>query len=396
MSDTWLAWRRADGLLGIRNHLLVVYTVQCSQQVAHAIAAGEPDAQVVGFHGCTDNAYAVRLLLALVRHPNVGAVLAVGLGCEYVRPDLIADRVRESGRAAAWFRIQEVGGTTASVAHGKGLLAGLRAQAAACPRAAMGIQDLRIGAECGGSDWTSGLAGNPTVGAAFDRLVDAGGAAVVEETLEMVGLRDEMVRRAATPAAAAALAAAYDKVEPYCRSVGQWSVSPGNFAGGLTSIEEKSLGAFRKAGTRPFQGVVRVGQTLPGAGLWLLDSVPDADGVQHGISNPNDTEGIIDLIAAGCHLVCFVTGRGSLIGGPIAPVVKVCANAATIARIGDDLDHDASPILRGEEDYAAGGARLLTRLAAIAAGAPSRAEALGHREYLIPYKHQHGADACRM
>jgi altronate hydrolase len=142
--------------------------------------------------------------------------------------------------------------------------------------------------------------------------------------------------------------------------------------------------------------VVRVGETLPGPGLWLLDSVPDADGVAHGISNPNDTEGIIDLIAAGCHVVCFVTGRGSLIGGPIAPVVKVCANAATIARLGDDFDHDASPILRGEEDYAAGGARLLARVAAIAGGMPSRAEALGHHEYLIPYKHQHGRDACRM
>ncbi len=389
MTDSWQGWQREDGRLGIRNHLLVVYTVQCSQMVAQRIAAGEPDAQVIGFHGCTDSAYAVRLLLALARHPNVGGVLAVGLGCEYMRPDLVAERVRESGRAATWFRIQEVGGTAASIAHGKSLLTDIRAQMAAQPRAPMTLADLCIGAECGGSDWTSGVAGNPAVGAMFDRLVNAGGTAVIEEILEMMGLADVLQQRAATPEAADALAEAYNKIEPYCRAVGQWSISPGNFAGGLTTIEEKSLGAFSKSGSQPFQGVLKVGQSPPpGPGLWLLDSVPDLDGPLHGISNPNDTEGIIDLIAAGCHIVCFITGRGSLIGGPIAPVLKVTGNTDTYQRLADDIDYDAGTLLSGHKQMDEVASELLASVQRIAAGEPTCAELLGHHEYLIPYKHQ--------
>ncbi len=390
MSDTWQGWQRDDGRMGIRNHLLVVYTVQCSQMVAQQIAAGEPNAQVIGFHGCTDNDYAVRLLLALARHPNVGGVLAVGLGCEYVRPDLIAQRVGESGRAAAWFRIQDIGGTADSIAHGKMWLADLSRQMAGQPRGEMTVGDLCIGAECGGSDWTSGVAGNPAVGAMFDRLIDAGGAAVVEETLEMVGLADVLRQRAATPEAADALTQAYEKIEPYCRATGQWSVSPGNFAGGLTTIEEKSLGAFCKSGSKPFQGVLKVGQSPPAgaAGLWLLDSVPDLDGPLHGLSNPNDTEGIIDLIAAGCHIVCFVTGRGSLIGGPIAPVFKITGNSDTFRRLAGDIDHDASALLSGQKQMTAVAGELIAQVQRIAAGEPTCAERLGHHEYLIPYKHQ--------
>ena len=214
----------------------------------------------------------------------------------------------------------------------------------------MTLADLTVGCECGGSDGTSGLAGNPVVGAFFDLLVDAGGRAIFEETVEMIGLREHLLARAANAAAKQQLAVAYDKAERYCRSVRQWSVSPGNFAGGLTTIEEKSLGAFAKSGTRPIQGVIRVAEPPRGPGLWILDSVPDEHFMQFGYTNPNDTEGLMDLISAGSQIVLFVTGRGSVIGSPIAPLVKITGNSATFRAMQEDMDFDAGRVLAGELD----------------------------------------------
>jgi altronate hydrolase len=387
--NTWSGYLRPDGRKGVRNLVLIVYTVECAQHVAHAIANGEDDTHVIGFPGCYDNAYAIRLMLALARHPNVGAVLSVGLGCEYTQPEKIADVVRASGRPAEWFFIQQRGGTHKSIASGKELVARMRDEIRdKTPRVPMSLADLTVGCECGGSDGTSGLAGNPAVGAFFDRLVDAGGQAIFEETVEMIGLRRHMLDRAASPEAKQQLANAYDKAEQYCRSVRQWSVSPGNFAGGLTTIEEKSLGAFAKSGTRPIQGVIRVAEAPRGPGLWVLDSVPDNHFMQFGYTNPNDTEGLMDLISAGSQLLLFVTGRGSVIGSPIAPLIKVTGNSATYRAMEEDMDFDAGRILSGELTLDEAGQLLTEHVVRVAAGDPSKPERLGHREYFIMYKHQ--------
>ena len=392
MSDgtaTWQGYLRADGRKGIRDLALVVYTVECAKHVAHAIAAGEPDTHVIGFSGCYDNAYAIRLMLALARHPNVGAVLSVGLGCEYTQPGKISEAVRKSGRPADGFFIQNAGGTTRSIARGKEMLARLRAHARGqARRVPMGLADLTVGCECGGSDGTSGLAGNPVVGALFDRIVDAGGRAVFEETVELIGLREVLLARAAGDAARAELAAAYDKAVDYCRKVRQYSASPGNFAGGLTTIEEKSLGALAKSGARSIQGVIKVAEPPRGPGLWLLDSVPDPHFMQFGYTNPNDTEGLMDLIAAGAQVVLLVTGRGSVIGSPIAPLIKITGNAQTYRRMQEDMDFDASRVLTGERTLPQAAEELLDLVVRVAAGRPSKPEALGHREYFIMYKHQ--------
>lgn len=386
---TWSGYLRPDGRKGVRNLVLVIYTVECAQFVAHAIAAGEEDVHVIGFPGCYDNAYAIRLMLALARHPNVGAVLAVGLGCEYTQPERIAEVVRRSGRPAEWFFIQQRGGTTSSIAAGKESVRRLRdAIRRDARRGPMTLADLTVGAECGGSDGTSGLAGNPVVGAFFDALVDAGGRAIFEETVEMIGLRRHLLERAASPDAAAQLAAAYDKAERYCRDVRQYSVSPGNFAGGLTTIEEKSLGAFAKGGSRPIRGVIKVAEPPPTPGLWILDSVPDTHFMQFGYTNPNDSEGIMDLISAGAQVVLFVTGRGSVIGSPVAPLVKVTGNAATYEAMAEDMDFNAGRVLAGELTLADAGRELAALIARVAAGEPSKPERLGHREYFIMYKHQ--------
>jgi altronate hydrolase len=386
---SWNGYLRPDGRKGVRNLVLIVYTVECAQHVAHAIANGEEDTHVIGFPGCYDNAYAIRLMLALARHPNVGAVLSVGLGCEYTQPEKIAEAVRGSGRPAEWFFIQQSGGTRTSVTKGKEIVARLREKIRRETQIVpMSLGDLTVGCECGGSDGTSGLAGNPAVGAFFDLLVDAGGRAVFEETVEMIGLREHMLARAATVEARQQLAAAYDKAERYCRAVRQWSVSPGNFAGGLTTIEEKSLGAFAKSGTRPIQGVIRVAERPPAPGLWVLDSVPDEHFMQFGYTNPNDTEGLMDLISAGAQIVLFVTGRGSVIGSPVSPLIKITGNSATFRAMQEDMDFDAGRVLAGELTLADAGRLLAALVTRVAAGELTKPEQLGHREYFVMYKHQ--------
>lgn len=384
----WKGYLRADGRKGIRNLLLVVYTVQCAEFVAQEVARGEADTHVIGFPGCYDNAYAIRLMLALARHPNVGGVLAIGLGCEYTQPARIAETVRASGRPAESFFIQERGGTRSSIEHGKRLLAVMREKIASTPRVEMDWRDLVVGCECGGSDGTSGLAGNPSVGRFFDLLVDCGGTAIFEETVEMIGLRDILMTRGKTPEAKTKLREAYEKAERYCRSVKQFSISPGNFAGGLTTIEEKSMGAFAKSGSRPIEGVIRVAERPPHPGLWLMDSVPDESFMQFGYTNPNDTEGIMDLISAGAQVVLFVTGRGSVIGSPIAPLIKITGNAKTFRNMGDDIDFNAGRLLDGTMTLDGAAQELAKLVHGVASGATSKPEQLGHREYFIMYKHQ--------
>jgi altronate dehydratase large subunit len=386
---SWQGYLRKDERKGIRNHILVVYTVECASFVAQEIGKGEPDVHVIGFPGCYDNDYAIRLMLALATHPNIGGVLCVGLGCEYTQPHRIAETVRQSDRPAESFFIQENGGTRSSIELGKEKIASLRARADAdAVKVPMTWRDLTIGAECGGSDGTSGLAGNPVVGRAYDRFVEMGGTAIFEETVEMIGLRDIMVSRAASPSAAAQLAAAYDKAFNYSKTVRQCSVAPGNFAGGLTTIEEKSMGAFAKGGSKPIEGVIRVSERPPHPGLWILDSVPDDHFMQFGYTNPNDTEGIMDLIAAGSQLILFITGRGSVIGSAVAPLIKITGNSRTYRNMREDMDFNAGRVLSGEitMDEAAG--ELLHLIASVAAGELSKPERLGHREFFLMYKHQ--------
>src|SRR4029077_8701346 len=184
------------------------------------------------------------------------------------------------------------------------------------------------------------------------------------------------------------VAAAYDKAVAYCQSVRQYSISPGNFAGGLTTIEEKSLGALAKSGTRPIQGVIKVSQSPPAPGLWLLDTVPDPHFMQFGYTNPNDTEGIMDLISVGSQILLFVTGRGSVIGSPVAPLVKITGNSDTYRNLEGDIDFNAGRLLTGERTLDELADELLAQVAAVAAGVPTKPEKLGHREYFIMYKHQ--------
>jgi len=387
---SWQGYLRKDGRKGIRNHVLVVYTVKCAEHVARMIVqeSGHRDVQLVGFDGCTDNQYAVDLLISLIRHPNVGAVLAVGLGCEYVQPEWLSDIARGEDKPTDWLFIQREGGTNKSVARGVRWVQEALEKLEATLRVSMTLADLTVGAECGGSDYTSGLAGNVVMGRFFDALVDVGGTAVFEEIVEAVGLRDMLVSRAANEWAAGQLAYTYDKALSYCKSVRQYSVSPGNFAGGLSTIEEKSMGALAKSGSRPIQGVIKVSVRPPHGGLWLMDSTPDPHFMQFGITNPNDSEGLMDLISCGAQIVFLVTGRGSVVGSAVSPCVKITGNHETYMNMSGDMDFDASPVLTGACGMDALTERLTRLVIDVASGTESRAEALGHAEYFIPYKYQ--------
>lgn len=386
----WSGYERKNGLKGIRNRVLVMYTVKCSEFVAQQIVAGadDPDVELVGFDGCTDNQYAVNLLISMIRHPNIGAVLAVGLGCEYVQPEWLSKIADEEGKEADWMFIQDVGGTRSAVAQGIASVKAMLETLKQTPRVEMGFSDLIIGAECGGSDYTSGLAGNVVVGRFFDQLVDQGGTAIFEEIVEAIGLSDLLISRAVDETAAEELKFTYEKALDYCKSVRQYSVSPGNFAGGLSTIEEKSMGAVIKSGSRPIQGVIKVSVPAPRPGLWLLDSTPDPYWMQFGITNPNDNEGLMDLISCGAHLVFLVTGRGNVVGSAVSPCIKITGNRETFKRMEEDMDFDASPVLEGECSQNEMALRLAEMAAAVSGGKRSKSEELGHREFFIPYKYQ--------
>ncbi len=387
---TWQGYLRADGRMGIRNKTLVVYTVECASHVAKEIVrtVNRPDVEIIGFGGCTDNAYAIRLLCSLVTHPNVGAALVVGLGCEYTRADRLAEAAAREGREAAYLFIQENGGTAQSIKKGVEIVRHMTEKLENTPRAPMGFGDLTVGAECGGSDFTSGLAGNVVVGKFYDMLEEMGGTPVFEEIVEAVGLKNILLKRAANEKAREELAYTYEKALAYCKSVRQYSVSPGNFAGGLTTIEEKSMGAFAKSGSKPIRGVLKAAMTPPGKGLWLLDSTPDPYFMQFGITNPNDNEGLMALTSCGCHLTILVTGRGNVTGSAVAPVVKVTGNHDTYTKMKEDMDFDAGAVLAGRASLEETAEALGRYIGRICTGQQTKAEALGHKEFCIPYKYQ--------
>jgi altronate hydrolase len=330
------------------------------------------------------------MMQALGTHPNVGAVLLLSLGCEGTDAGEIADGIRSSGRRAEILRIQEAGGTEASVDAGRRVVASMLADLERTSRVGLAVSDLIVGTECGGSDATSGIAANPAVGNAFDLLVDQGATALFEETLEMLGCEEIIAGRAATPQVADALRGVIRKAEAFAMQADQFSIAPGNYTGGLTTIEEKSMGAFAKSGTRPIQGIVQVSQRPPGPGLYLLDTVPDPSAFSFGYSNPNDSEGILALISCGAHVVVFTTGRGSVIGSVLSPVLKVCGNPVTYARMAGDMDVNAGRIMTGASSVAEIGREIHDQVLQVAAGRQTAAERLGHREYCIPYKYQSG------
>ena len=378
----FLGYRRADGSVGVRNHVLVVPTVICAAVVAERIAAAiaPVGAALPHLAGCgqigPDMSVTHQTLAAYARHPNVAAVLVVALGCEQVIAQQIADAARHSGRPAQIVSIQGEGGTIRATARGIEIARELaamvdRAERTWCPAAA-----LVLSVKCGGSDYTSGLAANPVVGRVADTVVDLGGAVVLGEIAEIMGAEHLLAARASTPLVGAQLLRVVNRVEAEAMALGLdirgTQPSPGNIRGGLTTIEEKSLGATHKAGERTkLEDVVGYSAPITKRGLTVMDTP--------GL----DVESVTGMVGGGAQVVLFTTGLGTPTGNPIAPVIKVTGNARTAQTMADNMDVDVSGVLTGGETFAEAAARLFADVLEVSSGRSTAAERLGHREFAI-------------
>lgn len=382
-----LGYERRDGRKGIRNYVLVAYLVECAHHVARAIATPyeEDGVQLIGFPGCYPNAYAQRMMEAFCTHPNVGAVLVVSLGCEQFNRPRLMDVVERSGRPCELVVIQKTGGTRSTIQAGREWVREALGGIAAVPRVPMDVSDLVVATECGGSDATSGLTANPAIGMACDHVVDAGGVAIFEELGELFGCEEHMAGRAVTPELGEAIKRAMGKATRHYAALDQSSFGGGNITGGLSTIEEKSIGAYAKSGTRSIVGMLKPGVQPQRAGLHLMDMVPD-DETKWGFANINDNATIVEQIACGAHIVLFSTGRGSVVGSAVSPVIKICANAETYRKLSEDMDVDAGRVLEGRGALEEVGAEIFELVRRVAAGEPTKSEALGHQEFILGYK----------
>ena len=378
---------RADGRKGIRNVLVVAYLVECAHHVAREIAAPfrEQGVHLIGFPGCYPNAYALAMMEKLCTHPNVGGALLVSLGCEGFNKRQLAKAVAASGRPVCTLGIQDTGGTRKTIAAGREWVEQTLPALAEHVPVAMRTDELVVGTICGGSDATSGLTANPAMGVAFDLLAADGAATIFEETGELIGMEHLMAARATNAALGEELKRTVAKAAQYYATLGYASFAPGNADGGLTTIEEKSLGAYAKSGQSRIAGIIKPGIAPPRKGLYLLDVVPDGE-VRFGFPNINDNAEIAELIACGSHVILFSTGRGSVVGSAIAPVIKVCANPETWQCMSDDMDVDAGRILDGHATLPEVGREIYDLIGRVANGEPTKSEALGHQEFILTYK----------
>jgi altronate hydrolase len=321
----------------------------------------------------------------LCTHPNVGGALLLSLGCESFNRHRLAENIAKTGRPVATVVIQQTGGTKKSISAGKAWIEQALQEIAEVPRAPLHVNELVVGTVCGGSDATSGVSANPAVGRAFDMLVKQGAAAIFEETGEMIGLEDVMSARAVTPELGQQLKSSVEKAAYYYKEMGHASFAPGNAEGGLTTIEEKSIGAYCKSGDSPISGLIKPGDVPHKGGLYLLDVVPDGE-PRFGFPNINDNAEIAELIACGSHVILFTTGRGSVVGSAISPVIKICANPETYERMSDDMDINAGKILQLEASVDEVGEEIYDKVLDVASGMQSCSESLGHQEFVLTYK----------
>jgi len=379
-------WERTDGRKGIRNVVAVAYLVECAHHVARQIAGVDPDqAHVIGFPGCFPNPYAQKMMERLCTHPNVGAVLLVSLGCESFDRVGLEQVIAASGRPVHTVTIQNTGGTRSSIAAGKEWVSAQIAALAMQPTVPMAVSELIVGTVCGGSDGTSGITGNPAAGIAFDKLVAAGAACIFEETGELIGCEEIMAARAVTPALGQELRDSVAKAARYYATLGYGSFAAGNADGGLTTIEEKSLGAYMKSGQSPISGLIKPGDIPPRGGLYLMDVVPDGE-VRFGFPNISDNAEIVEMMASGAHMTLFVTGRGSVVGSALAPVIKIAANPHMYDRLTEDMDINAGAVLNGATTLEAVGQAIYDKVIALGSGEQSQSEKLGHQEFILTYK----------
>lgn len=378
----FMGYRREEGTVGVRNHVLILPSVVCANRVARGISQAVMGTTWVEHqHGCTqlgaDAELSKRVLVGHGTHPNVYGVVVVGLGCETMRAQDVAAEIRKAcpRKPVHTVIIQDEDGSVRATAAGAGAAAKMVAGASRLSRTPIGIAELILGTECGGSDACSGISANPALGVASDRLIDAGGTVILAETTELIGAEHLIAARAVNPRVSARCYEVVLSCENAAKSMGVdmrgGQPTPGNIEGGLSSIEEKSLGCIYKAGTKPLQDVIDYAMPVMKKGLVWMDTPG------------HDIEQITGMVAGGCHIVVFTTGRGSCCGSPIAPTIKVATHTAMYERMKDNMDMDAGTVITGAESVGAVGERIFAELLRVASGAACRAEILGFNDFAI-------------
>jgi altronate dehydratase large subunit len=373
-------YRRPNGKMGIRNHLLIIPTVVCASHVANRIQHSLPDSVAIPHqHGCSqigeDKELTFKILAGMGKNPNVGAVLLVGLGCEVINAEELKEEIKKTGKPVEWIDIQDTGGSIKAIQKGIEIAKQLFNEIQKIPQVDVPLSELIVGVKCGGSDATSGLCSNPALGKTSDILLDQGGTIVMGETTEIIGAEHIVAQSAISEEVANKLYSCVNKFEKEVERIGAdmrgGNPSPGNIEGGLSTIEEKSLGCISKSGTAPLKDVLLFADEIPGAGYYFMDSPG------------NDIECVSGMAAAGVHMVCFTTGRGTPTGNPIIPVIKITGNEHTAAKMGDNIDIDISTLMKGKETLDEAGRRIFETIIRTAQGELVKAEILGHQEFSI-------------
>lgn len=393
---TFEGYVRSDGRVGTRNFVGVISSVNCSATVCKAIEkafAGDAmtewpgvDGVVAITHGggcgMSGNGEGIELLRRTLRgyavHPNFAGVLVIGLGCEVNQVGALVEPLATAGERVRTLTIQDAGGTREAIAEGSAMVRELLALAATARRETVAASRLTVGLQCGGSDGYSGISANPALGAAVDLLVRHGGTAILSETPEIYGAEHLLTARAARPEIAERLMQRLRWWEDYTGKNGgdmNNNPSPGNKAGGITTILEKSLGAVAKGGNSGLMDVVEYAEPVTTHGLVFMDT-PGYDPVS-----------ATGQVAGGANLICFTTGRGSTYGCKPTPSIKLATNSEMFARMRMDMDFNAGEIIDGSASVAEAGERLFELILATASGRRTLSEQhdLGNNEF-VPWQ----------
>ncbi|MBT2689801.1 UxaA family hydrolase [Bacillus sp. ISL-47] len=381
MADTFMGFRRKNGTVGVRNQIAIIPSVFCSAKVAERIAYQVPGS-VYFRHpvGCSqvgeDLEVTAKTLIAIGKNPNFAGVVVVGLGCERFSPYELAEGIAPANKMLETVIIQTEGDSLAAIQKGSKIAREMQQIASGQVREEVPVSELMIGLNCGGSDMTSGLIANPALGIASDKLVSQGGSSILSEITELIGTEDILARRAINENVAKEIRETIYRTEEKLRRQTQNSsnkdrthlISTGNYAGGLSSVVEKSLGSMKKSGNSPFSGVIQYGHQPDKKGLFLLDS-PGHDG-----------EVSTGEAAAGAQIILFPTGRGTPTGFPGVPVIKITGNPKTYTKMRENIDINAGQVLTGEKSLEQMGNEIYQEILEVASGKHVKAEVLGHDE----------------
>ena len=379
---TFYGYKRPDGRVGVRNHVLILPASVCASDTTRIIASQVTGAVTFNNQlGCSqvpvDQAYTMDVMAGFAANPNIYGTVVVSLGCENCQMDLVVKAIEErTNKPIRQVIIQEAGGTLKAIEAAVRYAKEMVAEASLLRREEFPISELIVGTECGGSDPTSGLAANPLIGQMSDLLVEAGATTVLSETTEFIGGEHLLAARAVNQEVHDRIYEIVHRYEKSLQMVGEevreGNPSPGNKAGGLTTLEEKSLGCIHKGGHAPVSDVYDYAKPLKShEGLVIMDTPG------------NDPSSVAAMVAGGCQIIVFSSGRGTPTGNPIAPVIKITGNRETYKKMSDNIDVDASPIIYGSKTLEGMGDELLDLVVKTANGQQTKAESLGYVEISI-------------